>query len=193
MSIKGMKGIISLLLTALLATQGVLQIQAQTASGLKSGIDWSSGNSLPIPTEPELQKLLQQVSTGRIGAAIVRPMTPEQGTAAARRFLTSNASQQAMALFAASPDYKDAGRSTRSAAGAMIYGRPLAALAGLLRANELQPNDPTILALLAAVVSYLGQPNEALAILGSPVLQSAAPASPVGMGGKAALLNTRGY
>lgn len=91
------------------------------------------------------------------------------------------------------PQARDAKRAAVAAGGAMVANKPLAALAALLRAHELHPQSATYLANLAAVLSYIGMPREALVILDSPIVRNGQIASPLGMGGQAGALNTRGY
>lgn len=117
----------------------------------------------------------------------------EQAIANARKFLNERASREALTAFNSSPHARDANRAGAAAVGAVTFGRPLAALAALLRAHELQPQNATHLAGLAAVLCYLGMPQEALAILESPIVKNGRLAAPLGKGGRAGVLNTQGF
>src|SRR5688572_120102 len=117
-----------------------------------------------------------------------QPLTFDQALNNARRFLNAHASRAAMDAFNASPHARDASRADSAAAGALVYGRPLAALAALLRANELQPQNKARLIRLASVLSYLGMPHEALATLNSPMITDDRAAV-----SQSAALNARGY
>lgn len=110
-----------------------------------------------------------------------------------KKFLTDNASPEAIAAFEASPEARDARRSASAAAGALLVKRPLAAVAALLRAHALEPAEPTHLVSLAAVASRLGMPRHALALLARAEAMGGEIDAPLGVPGRAVLLVNRGY
>ena len=120
-------------------------------------------------------------------------LTFDQAIINARKFLLDRASRAAIEAFDASPHARNADRAETAAAGALLYGRPRAALAAHLRAHELKPQNATHLANLAAILSYLGMPQEALVILDSPIVRTGRFAAPPGESKQTAILNARGY
>jgi tetratricopeptide (TPR) repeat protein len=82
----------------------------------------------------------------------------------AHAFLEARA-PAAMAAFASSPEYNDPLALQEAAGAAVIEGAPAAALAALLRAHELQPDDAAHLVNAAPIATGLGLPAEALAFL----------------------------
>lgn len=159
-----------------------------------STLPWRFSDGQAPLTLEEAEALLRQrpaADTAPAGAA--RPPGLSEALNSARSFLNKHASQKALAAFNSSAHARDGERAAAAAAGAMIYGRPLAALAALLRAHELQPQNAAHLAALSAVLSRMGMHQEALAILDSPVVMNGRLPSPLGMGGQAGALNTRGF
>ena len=110
-----------------------------------------------------------------------------------KRFLADNASAEAVAAFRASEDAKDAAWASRAAAGALLVKKPLAAVAALLRAHELEPANPTHLVSLAAVSTRLGMPRHALALLARAESMPGPLDAPLGVPGRAVLLVNRGH
>lgn len=108
-----------------------------------------------------------------------------------RRFLKERASPEAIAAFSASPQAGNARDAALAGGGALIANKPLAALAALLRAHELEPGNPVHLSNLAALLSYIGLYSEAIAILDSPSVRNGQPL--LESGRLAASLNARGY
>lgn len=147
------------------------------------------------PTAEQAKALLNKIApVASQATADTQPLAGfDEAIGNARKFLNERASREALAAFNSSPQARSANRAAVAAGGALISRRPLAALAALLRAHELDPRNATHLANLAAVLSYVGLPREALAILNSPLVRNGSIASPLGMGGQAAAFNTRGH
>ena len=166
--------------------------QNQTNSLQRSDGLWTFTQGTRLSSE-QAQSILRQVTPINRTVAHNKSLGFEEAIANARKFLNERASPQALAAFSVSQQAGDAKRAGVAAGGAMVANKPLAALAALLRAHELQPQNATYLANLAAVLSYMGMPQEALAILDSPLVRDGRIGSPLGMGGQASALNTRGH
>lgn len=82
----------------------------------------------------------------------------------ARQFLTARA-PEGMAAFAQSDAYLDADLAEEAAAAAVVGDAPGAALAALLRAHDLEPQEASHLVNAASLATALGMPGEALAML----------------------------
>ncbi|WP_350245444.1 hypothetical protein [Deinococcus sonorensis] len=67
--------------------------------------------------------------------------------------------------FQSSRDAGNAGNASRAALAAAMLGKPNAALAALLTAQRLEPNNPQHLVNLSGVLETLGMPGEALVVL----------------------------
>ncbi|HEX8101574.1 MAG TPA: hypothetical protein VF533_03105 [Solirubrobacteraceae bacterium] len=91
--------------------------------------------------------------------------TVDEALASIRAYVNAKAGPEAMAQFAASPEYADADKAETAAAAAVATKRPSAALAALVRAHELEPAESSHLVNLAAIASSVGLPSEALAVL----------------------------
>lgn len=145
------------------------------------------------PTPAEDQTALQAFTQAQCRAVVpARRFTLVQAVASARGFLTRTAGADAMRAFAASPEYRDAGRAQRAAVAAVADGRPGAALAALLRAHELQPQRAAHLRNAATMAASVGLPNEALALLDGATRRQDAPLPGMGIGQHAAALAIRG-
>ena len=94
-----------------------------------------------------------------------RSLTMPEALASLSKFLKDNESAEALAAFASSPHAKSADAAASFAAGATLADRPLAAVAALLRAHELDPKRPLPLINLAALCDRVGLPRHALALL----------------------------
>ena len=149
-----------------------------------------SAATSPGSSEQAIERL-RQISVVRPAAAPLP--TFAEALSRARAFLVERASREALAAFNASPEAKKADRAALAAGRALVARKPLAALAALLRAHELEPRNATHLANLAAVLSLIGMPAEALGILDSDPVRTARIASPLGIGGRAGVLSTRGH
>lgn len=138
------------------------------------------------PAAPSKKVLRRPVIGNRI------PSFPET-RANLKKMLKDNASAEALAAFAADPIYQDATRVAASAAGAVMIHRPVAALAALLRAQELQPKEPAHLVNLAGLVTNLGMPRHALALLAEAEKLGKPLPVAFGISGRALLLSNRGH
>lgn len=117
-----------------------------------------------------------------------RAMTRAEALANLRKLLEMNCTPEALAAFAASEEAKTARGSAEAAVAAVMVKRPLAAVAALLRAHELEPGNGSHLANLAGVASTLGLPRHALALLEGVERPGA-----MGVPGRAMALTTRGH
>ncbi len=117
----------------------------------------------------------------------------DQAIAELRKVLSDNAEPAALAAFAASEDYRSAARSAKSAAAGLMDNRPMAALAGLLRAHELQPDNPTHLANLAGLCNRLALPRHALVLLAETDKMPKPVEAGGGLDGRTVVLTNRGH
>lgn len=119
-------------------------------------------------------------------------LTRPQAIQSLYQILRDNCTPDALAAFAASEEARDGRRSAAAGAGAMLANHPLAALAALLRAHELEPGNASHVVNLAAVTQRLGLPRHTLALLdGLDELHTPHPGA-FGVPGRAILLTTRG-
>jgi tetratricopeptide (TPR) repeat protein len=93
--------------------------------------------------------------------------------------------------FEASPDSRSADAAQKAALTASILGKPQAALAALLAAERLKPNDPQVRINLGGVLSHLGFFNEALAVL--QTVKTHPGTAALGLSLEAIWQNNRGY
>lgn len=94
--------------------------------------------------------------------------------------------------FAGSPDAKNAALASRFAASAALLGKPNAALAALLAAHRLQPNEPQHLVNLGGVLVTLGLPGDALTVLDAAAKLQQGGAGALGWSSAAVLHTNRG-
>lgn len=120
---------------------------------------------------------LQESFSGAIGAAQLT--------------LARHASKRALRGMARSREIRNPRSARRLAAAALVENRPYAALAALLDAQARRSGDPVLLLDLSAVLSRVGLPREALAVL-SHAHSLRRPGSPMGVSQQAILANNRG-
>lgn len=92
---------------------------------------------------------------------------PDLATALAdlQRLVTDNATAEALRGFRESPDYTSASRCAAAAGVAFLLHRDVAALAGWIRAHELDAQAPEPLLNLAALTVRIGLPRHTLTLL----------------------------
>ena len=111
---------------------------------------------------------------------------------AAQALLAQAAGPQGMAAFKNSAAYKSADAGEAAAVEAVAVGKPGAALAALLRAHELQPDEPRYLVAAAAILTGLGHPKEALALVNGADALAPTKSAPFGINTQAVALNAKG-
>ncbi len=125
-----------------------------------------------------------------------RQLTLSEAIANLKKMLRDNSPAAAITAFEKSEDYADATRASASAAAAIVVKRPMAALAGLLRAHELEPKKPAHLINLAGLTASFAMPRHTLALLeAAEKLLPSAGVSGNDLGGlkaRAVLLTNRG-
>ncbi|PYE50414.1 tetratricopeptide repeat protein [Deinococcus yavapaiensis] len=94
--------------------------------------------------------------------------------------------------FSSSPDAKDAALASRAAESAALLGKPNAALAALLAAHRLQPQEPQHLVNLGGVLVTLGLPGDALTVLDAAAKLQQNTTGPLGWSNPAVLSTNRG-
>lgn len=120
-------------------------------------------------------------------------MSRSSALSSAQRFVQGKLGAKAMRAFRASRQYRSltAVRKLKAAAGA--NGNLAGALAFALREHELAPGDPGPLVDAAAILTNVGKPREALALLDAADRTRRTVAAPMGLDGAAIALNNRGY
>ncbi len=120
------------------------------------------------PSRPQLQQALNQLKAeqARTQRSTPAPQTTTLQAALAnlRRALNAAAGPGSLRLMETQPEYKDAATASRNAALAAVMGKPQLALGLLLRAQQLEPRNPTHLVNLAGIANYYGLFAEALAL-----------------------------
>ena len=122
----------------------------------------------------------------------LRRMTVRRAISSARAALTQRAGADAMAAFAASPEFRSAGGAQEASVLALTAARPGAALAALLRAHDLQPRRAAHLRNAAAMAASLGLASEALGLLDGAARPDDQPLAGMGIEPQAAALAVRG-
>ncbi|WP_395695825.1 CARDB domain-containing protein [Nocardioides sp.] len=95
----------------------------------------------------------------------VTPMSLSQALTSARKRLSSTAGADAVAMVDSSPLAQTSVGAQQLAAAAVIKESPGLAMAALLRAHRLRPQDAGNLVNAAALATSIGLPNEAIAFL----------------------------
>lgn len=117
----------------------------------------------------------------------------EQAIGMLQAALEGSLSPEAFTVLKNMPEYQSAQKAINKVPLALANGKPLAAMALLLRAHELEPQNPTHLVNLAGLANFYGFWYESLALLDAAgTLQDAAPA-PWSLNKQALLLNNQGY
>jgi tetratricopeptide (TPR) repeat protein len=111
---------------------------------------------------------------------------------AAERLLARAAGPKGMAQFEASAAYRSAAAAEGAAVEAVALKEPGAALAALLRAHELQPEEPRYLVGAAAILTSLDHPAEALALIQGADRMTPSGSAPFGINVQALALNAKG-
>ncbi|GEM44662.1 hypothetical protein [Deinococcus cellulosilyticus] len=107
--------------------------------------------------------------------------------------LEGSLSPEAFTVLKSMPEYQSAQRAISAVPLALANGKPLAAMALLLRAHELEPQNPSHLVNLAGLANFYGFWYESLALLdAAKTRQDAAPA-PWSLNKQALLLNNQGH
>jgi tetratricopeptide (TPR) repeat protein len=111
---------------------------------------------------------------------------------AADALLAGAAGPKGIAQFRASAAYKSAAAAESAAVQAVVVKEPGAALAALLRAHDLEPNEPRYLVGAAAILTSLDHPSEALALLQGADRLAPTKSAPFGINVQALALNAKG-
>jgi tetratricopeptide (TPR) repeat protein len=122
----------------------------------------------------------------------LEPMDLEAAIGNARAHLDDGAGSGAMAALEDSPEGASAETATAAAAAALVDGNDAGALAALLVAAGLEPDDPQHLVNAAGLLPAFGLGAEALAFLDAADGMEELTSSPYGIDAQAAALNNRG-
>lgn len=146
-----------------------------------------------LPGEADDAGALQVFAATRCAAGpALRTMTPRAAVASLRATLTRQVGAADMRAFAASPEFRDAGRAQRAAIAGLVAAQPGASLVALLRAHELQPTRAAHLRNAASVAASMGHASEALALLDGAARLDDRPQSGFGIDPRVAARSTRG-
>jgi tetratricopeptide (TPR) repeat protein len=111
---------------------------------------------------------------------------------AAEDLLAKSAGVKGIAQFKASPAYGSAAAAEGAAVDAVAAKEPGAALAALLRAHDLEPDQPRYLVGAAAILTSLDHPSEALALIQGADNLAPTKSAPFGISVQALALNAKG-
>ena len=157
-------------------------------------VDAMSDTAIPLPEQFEDTVIPPFLAA----MACAQPVNPQKKTLAqaitsSRQYLTNTAGADAMAAFQASPEYQTAAASEEAAGAAALAEEPGAALAALIRAHELEPDEASHLINAGGVAAAIGRPNEALAFLDEALTLDDSDSPAMGVSRQAASLTSRGY
>src|SRR5688572_774222 len=110
-----------------------------------------------------------------------------------KRKLSEKSGSDGYAAFKRSAEYKSAAGSERAAGAAFAVGQPGAALAAMVRAHELQPQETSHVVNAAALATAVGMPSEALAMLDAAPALTDKDRPAMGISRQAVLLENRAH
>src|SRR3954447_1192962 len=110
----------------------------------------------------------------------------------AHELLARAAGPKGLAQFQASAAYRNAANAETAAVEAVALKEPGAALAALLRAHDLAPDEPRYLVGAAAILTGLDHPAEALALVNGADRMPPSRSAPFGINVQALALNAKG-
>ncbi|MBC7784437.1 MAG: hypothetical protein H7144_11415 [Burkholderiales bacterium] len=123
---------------------------------------------------------------------VERDLTLAEAIAGLDQMVRENADSAAIDGFKASPDYASAKRCAAAATAAMLQKRPIAAIAAMLRAHELEPQSAAHLINLAGLTTRLAMPRHTLALLDAAETLDQSANAAFGLNRQAIILNSRG-
>jgi hypothetical protein len=183
------------MLPALIASLTAFPAAAAAQSLDAAGTHISSfADTRPIPSQAQLA--IEQASLRLMycsgGAPAMRQVSLDAALGAARRQVASDSHGGGLAAFSSSSAGRTEPEAIAAAAGAVAGGKPIAALAALLRAHSLKPGDPVPLIDAAPELSDAGLPADALAFLTAAQKLPAPKTDPFGIGWPAVIDANRG-
>jgi tetratricopeptide (TPR) repeat protein len=186
-------GMILVLVLTLLASAFLGPGRADAATAPAPRL-WTYSGESAVDASGALSRLIQmRDSYCPAGKPIPSNMTLAQALASAKQVVVDLAGTKAVAAFEHSATARSAVQSRAAAAGMFAGKKTVAALLALLRTNELEPNDPTTLSSISALLNILNRPKESLAMAKAADALRTAPDSPMGISGQAVLLNNEGH
>ncbi len=157
---------------------------------------YAFSDSLALPRASVLLNEARQSETWMCGAAAsaaAHTLTLAEALGHAQAFLQTHFGTRALDMAAGLVPGPSAVGAQDVAASAVIGGSPAAALAVELLAHQKDPRDPAPLVSAAALLTRLGMPNEALALLDAAAPLAAKRPGPMGIPETAIALNNRSY
>lgn len=122
-----------------------------------------------------------------------RPVNLTEALGMLQAALEGSLAPETFATLKATSDYQSASKLRGKVPIAMANGKPLAAMAFLLRAHELDPNHPEDLVSLSGLANFYGFWYESLALLEAARAQQSTLNTPWGMNPTAMILNNQGH
>ncbi|GGJ27534.1 hypothetical protein [Deinococcus roseus] len=117
----------------------------------------------------------------------------EQAIGMLQAALEGSLSPEAFTVLKAMPEYQSAQKAISMVPVALASGKPLAAMALLLRAHELEPQNPSHLVNLSGLANFYGFWYESLALLDAAKVLQDATLAPWSLNKQALLLNNQGH
>jgi predicted Zn-dependent protease len=126
------------------------------------------------------------------------PASLDQATKTIRSTIEAGVGRTPYDMFLANPLANDATRLARVGVASLLpdgqrQPNPAGGVVALLRAHELEPDNPNHLINAAGTVAMLGMPREALALLDAADVLTRQPDDVMGISGAAVALNNRGH
>jgi tetratricopeptide (TPR) repeat protein len=149
------------------------------------------GDSAALAANPSVGALLSSLPPCQPGG-LQREPSFAAGLADARALLSFGQSRLGLRRLAAARFTGNPGRAEVTAAGLVTGNAPAAALAALLDAQTRAPRDGTLLVNASALLSALGRPGDALALLDRARQLGGLQGAPLGVPEHAVELNNRG-
>ena len=177
----------------LAAVAGLLTLAPPASAATAPPVLWTFSAAKPYSGNAAGYFLADRDKYCPAGKPISSSLTLPKALANARSAVVTLAGSQAVNAFAHSATAESATASRAAAVGMFAGRKPVPALLALLRVHQLQPNDPSILASISALLNILGYPKESLTIVRAADAMSTAPHQAMGISGQAMLLNNEGH
>jgi len=140
-----------------------------------------------------LKSEYEELGQVAVGAATTDACTFQEAMKRARAWLDANVKGDALAALRADPQAKSAAGLITIAGGAAVSRRMSAAVAALVEAVTLEPDNALALADLAAALAMVGLCSEAVAVADLALTKAKEKAGPMGIPVAAVAHNARGY
>lgn len=149
-----------------------------------------------VPTVAEAAQLLRALKPSacpRGGAQAVTHISTRRALTGAKRFLRKRVPRKAYGRFVKSRRARKPAVVEDLAIGAVVGHSPAGALAGFLAAHDREARNPRHLLNAASMLTRLGKPREALALIAAAERMPRPRRMPMGIGVRPLALNARGF